>query len=184
MEPTDDHMLETVTLDLRPVLDLVGGDILGIAGHIIRGKGVRALSPDGSHQLVVLIGDEILGSHLTHRVDLVIRLLALIRVCQQTIPLIAVFDVLQQRRLSLRIGRTEMRRTLKHQVLQVMRQTSRLRRVILRSRPDGNIRLNPRLLIVHREINLQTIIEGIDARLRHIPFHGLIFIIFRLHTNA
>ena len=96
MEPTDDHMLETVALDLRPVLDLVGGDILGIAGHIIRGKGVRALRTNGRHQFVILIGDKVLGSHLTHRVDLVIRLLALLRVCQQPVTLIAVLDVLQQ----------------------------------------------------------------------------------------
>ena len=96
MEPTDDHMLETVALDLRPVLDLVGGDILGIAGYIIRGEGVCTLRTDSRHQFVVLIGDKVLGSHLTHRVDLVIRLFTLIRVCQQTITLITVLDVFQQ----------------------------------------------------------------------------------------
>ena len=35
MEATDHHILETICLDLRPVLDLVRWDILRIAGHII-----------------------------------------------------------------------------------------------------------------------------------------------------
>ena len=89
-------MLETVALDLRPVLDLVGWDILRIAGHIIRGECIRTLRTDSSHQFIVLIGDEVLGSNLTHRVDLMIRLFTLGWVCQQTITLIAVLDVLQQ----------------------------------------------------------------------------------------
>ena len=66
VEATDHHVLEPVTLDLGPVLDLVRGDILRITGHIVRGIGIRSLSTDGSHQLVILIGNEILGSHLAH----------------------------------------------------------------------------------------------------------------------
>ena len=66
METTDHHVLETVTLDSGPVLDLIRGDVLRIAGHIVRGVGIRPFGTDGSHQFVILIGNEILGSHLTN----------------------------------------------------------------------------------------------------------------------
>ena len=184
MEPTDDHVLEPVTLDLRPVLDLVGRDILRIAGHIVGGKGVRPLCPDGGHEFVVLIGDEILGSHLTHGVDPVIGLSAQFRVRELTIRLIAGLDILQQGGLCLGIGGPEMCRPLKHQVLEVVRQTRRLCGVILRTRPHGDIRLNPRLLIVHREIHLQSIIQGIDACPGHIARYALVRIVFCLCANA
>ena len=35
MESTDHHMLETVALDLRPVLNLIAGDVLRVTGHIV-----------------------------------------------------------------------------------------------------------------------------------------------------
>ena len=120
MEATDDHVLETVALDFRPILDLVGGDILGIAGHIVRSEGIRSLSTNRRHEFVVLIRDEVLGSHLTHRVDLVIGLFTLVWVSELTIGLIAVLDILQQGSLSLGIVRSEVGGSLEHQVLQVM----------------------------------------------------------------
>ena len=184
MEPTDDHVLEPVTLDLRPVLDLVGRNILRIAGHIVRSKGVRSLCPDGGHEFVVLIGDEILGSHLTHGVDPVIGLSAQFRVRELTIGLIAGLDILQQGCLCLGIGRSEMCRPLEHQVLEVMRQTGCLGRVILRTRPHGDIRLNPRLLIVHREIHLQSVVQRINTGFRQVARNTLIRIVFCLCTNA
>ena len=77
-----------------------------------------------------------------------------------------------------------MRGALKHQVLQVMRQARRLSGVILRSRPNGNICMNPRLLIVYRKINLQTIIQGVYACLGHITLHGLKLILLRLYVQS
>ena len=64
METADDHILETVSLNLRPVLYLVAGDVFRVARHIVRGIGIRSLCTDSSHQLVVFIGNEILGSNL------------------------------------------------------------------------------------------------------------------------
>ena len=171
MESTDNHILETVTLDLRPVLNLIAGDILRIACHIVRGIGIRALGTNGSHQLVVLIGDEVLGSELTHGVNLMISLSACLRVCESAIGLITQFDLCQKRSLRLSIVSTELFGALKHQVLQVMSQSCCLCGVILRTCTYSDIRLNPRLLVIHREIHLQPIVQGIYPRLHHIPRH-------------
>ena len=64
METTDDHILETVALDLCPILNLVRRDVLRITGDIVRGKSVSTLGTDGCHQFVVLVGDEVLGCEL------------------------------------------------------------------------------------------------------------------------
>ena len=158
METTDHHILETIALNLCPILNFVRRYILGITGHIIGGEGVGALSADGSHQLVIFIGDKVLGSHLTHGIDLMIGLFTLVRVCKQTIALIACLDVVQQRSLCFRIGRTEVGGTFKHQVLQIVGQTSSFCRIVFRARPYSDKGLETRFLIVHGEINLQTII--------------------------
>ena len=64
VETTDDHVLETVALNACPVLHFVRGDVLGVARHIVRRVGIRALGTDGSHEFVVLVRNEIAGSQL------------------------------------------------------------------------------------------------------------------------
>ena len=183
VETTYHHVLESVGLDLCPVLNLVRRDILRIAGHVVRRVGVRPFCTDGSHQLVVLIGDEVLGCHLRHRVDLVVSLLTRIRIRQLAIGLIALFDLCEQRGLCLRVVRAELLRTLEHQVFQVVGQTCRFRRVILRTCTYSDECLDTRFLRVYREIYLQTVVEGIDARLHHIPRNSLILVILGLCTH-
>ena len=164
-------MLEAVALDLRPVLNLIAGDVLGVTGHIVRGEGIRTFGSDGRHEFVVLVGDEVLGSQLTDGVNLMIGLLTGLRIRQLTIGLIALFNLSQQRSLGLRIIRSELGGTLEHQVLQIMSQTCRLCRVVLRTGPHGDIRLNPRSFLIHRQIHLQSVIQRIDPRLHQIPRH-------------
>ena len=117
MKTTNDHVLETVGLNLRPVLNLVRGNVLGIAGHVVRGVGVGTLGTDGSHQFVVLIGDEVLGSHLADAVDARIGHSTLLGVGQLAILFIALLNVSQQRSLLRRVRHAKLTCTLKHQML-------------------------------------------------------------------
>ena len=66
VETANHHILETIGLDLSPVINLVRWDILGIASHVVRSVGIGTLSTNGSHQLVVLVRNKVLGSNLTH----------------------------------------------------------------------------------------------------------------------
>ena len=183
VETTYHHVLESVGLDLCPVLNLVRRDILRIAGHVVRRVGVRPFCTDGCHQLVVLIGNEILGCHLRHRVDLMVCLLTGCRIRQLAISLIALFNLCQQRSLCLRVVRAELLRTLEHQVFQVVGQSCRFSRVILRTCTYSDERLDTRFLRVYREIYLQTVVEGIDARLHLIARHCFILILLSLDTQ-
>ena len=183
VETTYHHVLESVGLDLCPVLNLVRRDILRITGHVVRGVGVRPFCTDGCHQLVILIGNEILGCHLRDRVDLVVSLLTRIRIRQLAISLIALFNLCEQRGLSLGVIRTKLFRALKHQVLQVVSQSCRFRRVILRTCTYSDECLDAWFLRVYREIYLQTVVEGIDARLHLIARHCFILILLGLDTQ-
>ena len=177
MEATDNHILETVGLNLRPVLHFVGRDVLRVAGHIVRGIGIRTLRTDGSHQFVILVGNEVLGSLLRQRVYLSVNLLTCLRISQFAIGLVALFDLIKQRSLSLGVVGTKLTGALKHQVLQIVRQTRRLCGVVFRTRPYGDICLNTRLLLVHTQIHLQSILQGIDTRLSHISLYSLILVL-------
>ena len=112
-----------------------------------------------------------------------IGLLAGLRIRQLTIGLVALFDVSQQRSLSLGIVRSELDGALEHQVLQIMGQTCRLCRVVLRTGPHGDIRLNPRPLLIHRQIHLQSVVQRIDPRLHQIPRNLSILVLLRLHAH-
>ena len=57
VEAADDGVAEAVGLNLRPVLNLVRGDVLDVDGHVLRRVGVGARGADGGHQLVVLVGN-------------------------------------------------------------------------------------------------------------------------------
>ena len=183
MEAANHHILETVALDLSPVLNLVAGDILRIAGHIVRGEGVGSFSTDSGHQLVVLVGDEVLGCHLRDAVDLMVLLLAGLGIRQSAVFLVALFDLVEQRCFGSHVVRAEMGGALKHQVLQIVRQTGGLCRIVLRTCTHGDIGLNTRTLRVHREIHLQTVVEGIDARLHQVARHRRILIILCLDAH-
>ena len=180
METTNNHILESVALDLCPVLDFVRGDILSIACHIVRGIRVSTLGTDGCHQLVILIGDEVLRSQLTYRVDLMISLLTLLRISHQAIFLITLLYLVEQRSLSLRVIRAKQLRTLKHQVLKIVSQTCCLCRIILRTSTYCDVSLYTWLLRISREIHLQTIVEGVDPRLHHVTWYSLILVLFSL----
>ena len=79
-----------------------------------------------------------------------VGLTTLIRICQQTILLITIGNLVEQGSLCLGIVRTIEFRAFEHQVLQVVSQTGGLRRVILTTRPDSDIRLDTRFLRIGR----------------------------------
>ena len=113
-----------------------------------------------------------------------IGLYTLGRICQQTITLITVFNVLQQGGLGLCIGRTEVGSTLEHQMFQIMGQTCGLGRVILRTCPHSDIRLNTRLLTIDGEIHLQSVVQRINTGFSQIALYALVLILLRLRPNA
>ena len=176
MEAANHHILEAVGLHLCPVLNLVRGNVLYIAGHVVRGEGIRALATDGSHQFVVLIGNEVLGCELRDAVYLVVLLLTCCLVGYGSVFFVALLYLVQQGGLCIGVCSAELLCTLEHEVLQVVCQTSCLGRVVLRACTHSDVSLNARLLFVNREIDLQTVVEGIDTRLHRVAVHTFVVV--------
>ena len=184
METADNHILKAVSLDASPVVHLVGGDVLHVARHVVAGVGVGAVGTDARHQLVILVGDEVLCCNLRHRVNLMIEALALCRVCHGAIMLVTALYVVKVRLLLGCVRRTENIRSLKHQVLKVMCKTRCLGRVVARAGAHGDVSLDARLLLVDRQINLQSVRQGVDACLHRVALHGLVVVGRSLTTES
>ena len=184
VESADDHVLEAVALNLGPVLNLVAGNVLGIAGHVVAGERIGTLGSDGGHQLVVFVRDEILGCHLRDRVDFVVFLLAKFGVFDEAVFLVAAGNLVEQRFLGLGIVGAELLGTLKHQVLQIVSQTGGLGGVVLGTRAHGDVGLDARLLLVDGQIHFQSVVESVDAALHGIACNRLILVVFCTHAHS
>ncbi len=175
---TADHVVgEAVGLDLGPILHLIRGDVLRVDRLVVGGPGVAAVRTDGGHQLVVFVGDRQLRRLLRYGIDPGVDRLALLRVGRAAVDLEELFDLVEQRLLGGVVLRAEPLGALEHQMLEVVGQTGRLDRVILRAHPHGDIGLDARLLAVDRHVDLQSVVERVDAGLQRIARDALVLVL-------
>ena len=177
VETANHNILETIRLDFEPILNLVRGNVLDINGHIVACIGVGALSTDRSHQLVVLVGNSQLRCLVADRVDTLVESLALSLVIGLAINLEQLLNLVEQRLLGLVVLRTELLRTLEHQVLEVVSQTGCLGGVVLTTHANSDVGLDSGLLIADRHIYFQTVIERIDTGLSRIALDALVSVL-------
>ena len=177
VEAADDHVFKTVALHLCPVLNLVRGDVLGVAGDVVRGVGVGAFGADGGHQLVVLVGDGNLAGLIADAVNLVIDGAALLGVGGLTIDLVKVGNLVEHGALGIDVLCAEVGGALEHQVLQIVAQAGGLGRVVLAAHADGDVSLDARSILVDGQIDLQAIVEGVDAGLHRVARYRFVGIL-------
>ena len=163
MKASNDHISKTFGLYFGPIVHLVRRYILHIACNIRTRKGIRAFRTDSCHELIVFVRYVITGRQLRDTVYFVIGFPALCRVFQQAILLISAGNILQIRRLFNQIRRAKAHCAFKHKVLEIMRQSRCLSRIVTTPRAHGDKSLYARLLFVYREINLQAVAESINA---------------------
>lgn len=163
VESADNRILEAVCLNLRPVLDLVGRDVLDIGGFVARRPRIRTAGTDCGHEFVVFVRNGEFRRLLRHAVDLRVDCLALRIVGSRTVNFEQTLDFVEQRFLGCVILRTELLGTLEHQMFEIVSQTGRFGRVVLRADTDGNKRLHTRFLLVHRHVDFKSVVESIDT---------------------
>ena len=174
VESAEDAVHEAVGLDLRPVLHLVGGDLLHIAGDVVGRVGVGTFGTDDGHQLVVFVRDRDLGGLVADGVDLVVQVQAFLRVLQGAVHLEQAVDGRKHRLFGLIVLRAELLGSLEHHVLEVVGETGIVGRIVLAARADGDVGLDPGLVLVDGHIHFQAVVQGVDLRLEGIALHGLI----------
>ena len=184
METANHHILETVGLNACPVLHLIRRNILRIASHVVRCIGIRTLCTDGRHEFVVFVRNEIFGSNLRHTVDFMIGFFTRNGVSQLAVSLETLLNLVQKRSLCFGIVRAVQLRSLEHDVLEIVSQSRRFSRVVSASRANGDVSIDTRCLLVHREINFQPVRQRVDACLHQVTGNGLILVILRLRTHS
>ena len=165
---------EAVGLDLGPVLHLVGGNFLHIAGDIVGRVGIGPFGADDGHELVVLVRDRDLGGLVADGVDLMVQGEALVVVLQGAVHLKETVDGREHRLLGLVVLGAELLGTLEHHVLEVVGEAGVVGGVVLAARPDGDIGLDAGFVLVDAHIHFQAVGKGVDLRLERISLHGLI----------
>ena len=177
VEAADHGVLETVGLDLGPVVDLVRRDVLDVYGHVLRREGIGAVGADGRHQFVVLVGDGDLRSLVADRVDAVVDRRALGFVGRLAVNLEEVFDLVEHRFLGCEIRCAELLRALEHQVFEIVRQPGGLGRVVLAAHIHGDVGLDTRRLLVDAHVDLQPVVQGVDFGVQRVALHCFVLVL-------
>ena len=120
MESANHHVLESLALNLSPVFHLVARNVLRVASYVVGSICVRTLRSDGSHQLVVFVGNEVSSRHLRDAVNLVIFLFAQVGVGDEPVLFVSSLNLVQQGTLSFRVVGAELVCTFEHEVFQVV----------------------------------------------------------------
>ena len=184
VEEAEDGVGETLAFDHQPAFELVAGDVLLIDGHIVGGEGVGALCADGGHQLVVLVGDGVLGSLVRNGVDFVVDGFALGGVGGVVIDLVKCLDFLQLFAFFCPVEGAEVAGSLEHEVFQIVRKAGAFGGVVLAAHTHGNVGLDAGHVLVDGKENLQTVVERVMDHVHRVVLIGLLLVILGAGTGG
>ena len=177
VEQTDYRILETVSLDLGPVFNLVRRNVFHIGRDVVAGESVRPLRTDSGHQLVVFIGNRIGSGNLRNTVNLGIQGLAFGFVRGLAIDFKQVFNLVEVNLLGGIVHRAEVLRAFEHQMFEVVGKTGRFGGVVLASGIDRHDSLDTRSVLVDRKIDFQTVVQRVNPGTHRVARHTFIRIL-------
>lgn len=176
MEATEYGLYKAIGLNTRPVVYLVGGNVLYVAGYVLRCIRIATYGADSGHKFVVLVGDGYKRSLVAYRVYLMIDGGAFGAVCGLAIYLKKVFDLVKQWLLALVVRSSEVGGTLKHQVFKIVSQAGSLGRVILPAYTHRYVCLDTRLVLIDRHVQAQAVWQRVHQRLGRVVGYRLVLI--------
>ena len=130
--------------------------------------GVETLGAEGAVDPVELAGDGVPGSELPLFVDQGVQLLALRRIDLCEVLLVESCDAVEMNPLGLVVESAEPGGPLEQHVFEVVGDPRRYRRVVLAARPDDDLGVEPRFLIVLAEIDGEAVLQPV-----HLNGHGI-----------
>ena len=162
VESADDVVAEAVGLYLRPVIYLIGGDILGVDGFVVGSPGVGAAAAYHAHHLVVLVGDGDLGCQIADGVDLVIMCLACLGIFDSTVFFVEALYLVEVWLFRFIVLCAELLGALEHEVLEVVGETGGLLGIVLASDAHCDEGLDTGLFLVDGHVDLEAVVKGVD----------------------
>ena len=133
---------------------------------------IYALRPDGSHEFVKLVRNEVGGSGVRDAVNDAIERHTLRRIGGVAVLFVKLGNLVQIGLLGFVVHSPVTGRPLEHQVFEVVRQARGFGRVVLTPHTHCDIGLDAGLALVHRKINLQPVGEGINPHPERIAWYG------------
>ena len=174
VEAADYGVLEAVGLYAGPVLDLVGGDVLDVAGDVVACVGVGAVGADGRHELVVLVGYGQQRCLVAHRVDFVVDGLAGHAVGGVAVLLEELLDAVEHRLFCGVVGGAELFGALEHEVLEIVGEAGGLGGVVLAAYAHGDVCLYAGLVAVDSHEQLEAVREGVGLGVQGVARHRVV----------
>ena len=178
VESTDDAILKTVCLYFCPVVYLVRRNVVFINRLVERGISIGTGSTDGSHQLVIFVGDGQFGSFVRQAVYLMVNGGALCFIGGFPVYFELLLDLVQQQFFGFIVLCSELFGSFEHQVFKIVSQPGGFGRVIFTTYTYGDIRLYAWLFFVDGHIDLQPIVKCVNTCFQRIVGHCLVAVIF------
>ena len=167
---------ETLRLNRSPVFQLIRRHIILINRLLQPSMRIRTLCTYRRHHFIILIRNRKLRCIPRNTINLMINHLPFRHIRRLSVHLIQSLNFIQLRLLLPIFLTAVCISPLEQHMLQIVRQTSRISRVILASRSRSNIRLYPRRIFIHRHINSKSIVKRINTRIQRVIRHTFIFI--------
>src|SRR5574344_77002 len=183
VEPTYYAILKTVSLNLCPIVNFIGGYVFRKTCNIVVRVCVTSCRTYGSHKFIIFVRNIIVRSHLRQTVYLVIYGTALYRISNMAVLFETVCYGVKQWSLFYRICYSVMSCSLKHKMFKVMCKTCRLRRIVLSTDAYCYICLNARFFFVYGQIYLQSVVECVNTCVHQITSNSCVMVIF-CHGSA
>ena len=162
LKEAKDRMLEPLRLDDGPLFQAVLRQVHLVDRLFVPRVGVEALFAHRLVELVHLVRDFVLRGQLRFLVDLRVDGLAFLRVGLVKMLFVQLGDAVEVRFFLFVIERANLRRALEQHVLEVMCQAGGHGRVLFAAGAHGDLRLEPRRLVVFRQINRQAVVQLIN----------------------
>ena len=125
--------------------------------------GVAPGGPHGREQPVELTRYGVLSRQLALLVDKRVEFLSFLRFALLFVTLVEVDDAVEVDGLLDEVNGPEAARPLEQHVLEVVSNPSRFSRVVFAPSAHGNLRIEPGLFVVLRQINGKAIVENVDV---------------------
>ena len=139
-------------------------------------------SRDDGHELVVLVGDGEFRGFVAQAVDAAVDRAARSLLGNAAVDLEEHFYLVEQWFLGLVVGGAELRRALEHEVLEVVGQAGGLGRIVLAAHLHGDVGLDAGRFGIDAHVDLQSVVERIDAGGEGVALHGFVSVFLTRRT--
>ena len=174
VEQTEHAFLKALALDHHPLLQFITWDIVHIHRALGAGVCIGTARANALHHFIVLVRHSQASRHIAQAIDAVVDDITLGLIGGFASQFIGIADLLKNSTLLGPFRSTDMRGAFEEHVLQIVRKTCGIGRVVLATGTCCDIGLHTRRIGVAAQPHLQAVIKRVDARFQWVTWNGRI----------